>query len=60
MTNYPDIEDRLQRLEQQVAAIQKKLDEIVQWIRDLEERVEPAVTTQRIKDEWDGMGGGRW
>jgi len=60
LTNYPDIEDRLQRLEQQVAAIQKKLDEIVQWIRNLEERVEPAVTTQRIKDEWDGMGGGRW
>jgi hypothetical protein len=55
MSNYPDHEERLMRLEQQVLAIHEKLEKIVQLLQDLEERLEPAVTAQRIRDEWDGL-----
>lgn len=56
MSNYPDHEERLARLEQQVLTIHKKLEEIVRMIENLEERVEPAITAQRLRDEWYGMG----
>ena len=55
MSNYPDHEERLMSLEQQVLAIHEKLEKIVQMLQDLEERLEPAVTAQRIRDEWDGL-----
>lgn len=55
MSNYPDHEDRLTSLEQQVLTIHEKLEEILRMIRDLEERVEPAMTAQRLRDEWDGL-----
>ena len=55
MCNYPDHEERLVSLEQQVLAIHEKLEKIVQMLQDLEERLEPAVTAQRIRDEWDGL-----
>ena len=55
MCNYPDHETRLISLEQQVLAIHEKLEEIVRMLRDLEDRVESAVTAQRIRDEWDGL-----
>ena len=56
MCNYPDHEDRLASLEQQVLTIHEKLEEILRMIWDLEERVEPAITTQRLRDEWNGLG----
>lgn len=56
MSNYPDHGERLTRLEQKVLIIQEKLDEIIQMIKNLEERVEPAITAQRLRDEWYGTG----
>jgi len=50
MSNYPDLEDRLKRLEEQVAGLQKKLKEIVQWLRGPEKLVEPAVAAQSIRE----------
>ncbi len=55
MGNYPDNEERLMSLEQQVLAIHEKLERIVRMLQDLEERVEPAITAQRIRDEWSGL-----
>ena len=55
MGNYPDHEERLVSWEQQVLVIHEKLEKIERMLRDLEERVEPAVTAQRIRDEWDGL-----
>lgn len=54
MSNYPDHDERLTKLGQQIVAIHEKLDEVIRKIEDLEERVEPAVTAQRIRDEWTG------
>jgi len=59
MSNYPDVEDRPKRLEEHVTDLQKKLKEIVRRLRDLEELVDPAVTAQSIRDQRDGLGGGR-
>jgi len=55
ISNYPDNEERLRSLEQQILTIHKRLKEIVEMLQDLEERVEPAVTAQRIRDERDGL-----
>ncbi len=55
MTNYADHEERLISLEQQVLDIHEKLEEIVRMLRDFEKQMEPALTAQRIRDEWDGL-----
>lgn len=55
MSNYPDHEERLMRLEQQVLTIHEKLKEIERMLQDFEKRVEPTITAQRIRDEWDGL-----
>ncbi len=52
---YPGHEERLMRLEQQVLTIHEKLEKIERMLLDFEKQVEPAITAQRIRDEWDGL-----
>jgi len=33
----------------------ENLEKIVRILRDLEEQLEPAMTIQRIRDEWDEL-----
>ena len=56
MANYPTTEERVQQLEQQIQTILKRLERLDKWIHELKKEIEPAVTAQRIRDEWDGLG----
>jgi len=38
-----------------VDELKEQLAAVIRWLKDLEARVEPAVTAQRIRDEWDGI-----
>ena len=55
MSNYSDLAQRVDDLEQAVDALKEQLADVIRWLKDLEARIEPAVTAQRIRDEWDGM-----
>jgi hypothetical protein len=55
LDNYPDVNSRLDRIEQVISDLQEKVAEIIRIIIELEERVTPVVEAQRIRDIWDGI-----
>ena len=51
-----EYEMRLENLEQIVSELNDKIEDIIQWLKNLEEKVAPAVAVQRIRDQWHGFG----
>ena len=54
MSNYSDLVQRVDELEQAVDELKEQLADVIRWLKELEARVEPAVTAQSIRDQWDG------
>jgi len=50
-----DLARRVDELEQAADMLKAQLADVIRWLKDLEAQAEPAVTAQRIRDEWDGM-----
>jgi len=52
MSNYPDTDERL---EKSLSELWKTVNRLVRQFEDLKKEVGPAVTAQRIRDNWDGI-----
>jgi len=55
VSNYPDLAERLEKLENLVSELQREMKQLNRCFEKLEEEVQPAIVEQRIRDNMRGM-----